>query len=167
MYTDALMSSSEVWGGTSGSSKTRAVECRLVHFPGRVDPGGPPSSRFSLRPLPITCTHATPIQRPHENDFVVQWLLDRCHNYFMLAIHGCFRSSVADFLSSGCHLSIERMKSRNNSFSSPSSTETLSSSEILGIVTLLEPPVQCPIELSSVYVGTISVTNLACRRASS
>ena len=96
----------------------------------------------------------------------MRWLLDRRRNYFMSAIHGCFRSSVADFLSSGRHLSIERMKSRNNSFSSPSSAETLSSSEILGIGTLLEPPVQCPIELSRVYVGTISMTNLACRRES-
>lgn len=96
----------------------------------------------------------------------MQWLLDRRRNYIVSAIHGCFRSSVADFLSSGRHLSIERMKSRNNSFSSPSSTETLSSSEILGIVTLLEPPVQCPIELSRVYVGTVSMTNLACRRPS-
>ena len=96
----------------------------------------------------------------------MQWLLDHRRNYTASAIHGCFRSSVADFLSSGRHLSIERMKSRNNSFSSPSSTETLSSSEISGIVTLLEPPVQCPIELSRVYVGTISVTDLARRRPS-
>jgi hypothetical protein len=61
---------------------------------------------------------------------------------------------------------MERMKSRNSSFSSPPSTEILSSGEILGIVTLLEPPVQCPIEFSRVYVGTISVTDLARRRPS-
>jgi hypothetical protein len=37
---------------------------------------------------------------------------------------------------------------------------------MLGIVTLLEPPVQCPIELSRVYIGTISVTDLARQRPS-
>jgi hypothetical protein len=58
------------------------------------------------------------------------------------------------------------MKSRNIFFSSPSSTEILSSSEIVGIVTLLEPHVQCSTELSRVYIGTISVTYLARRRLS-
>ena len=101
-----------------------------------------------------------------EDGFALKGLLDRRRTYIAPAIHGCFRSSVADFLSSGRHLSIERMKSRNNSFSSPSSTEILSSSEILGSVTLLEPPVQCPIELSRVNVGTILVTDLARRRPS-
>jgi hypothetical protein len=101
-----------------------------------------------------------------ESKFRVQWWLDRHYDYIASAIHGCFRSSVADFLSSGRHLSIDRMKSRNIFFSSPSSTEILSSNEIVGIVTLLEPPVQCPTELSRVYIETISVTYLARRRLS-
>jgi hypothetical protein len=90
-------------------------------------------------------------------------MLDR---YVLSAIHWCLRSSVADFLSSGCHLSIERTKSRNNSFSCPSTVEILCSSEILGIVTLLEPPVQCPIDFSRVYIEMISVTDLAHRKPS-
>jgi hypothetical protein len=97
------------------------------------------------------------------NDFAVHVLFDLRRDYVTSAIHGCFKSSVADILSSGRHLSIERMKSRNNSFSSPSITGSLSSSEILGILTLLEPPVQCPIKLSTVNVGTTSVTDLARR----
>jgi hypothetical protein len=90
------------------------------------------------------------IQKSLANDFAVHVLFDLRRDYVTSAIYGCFRSSIADFLSSGRHLSIERIKSRNNSFSLPSSTEILSSSEILGLVIPLEPPVQCPIEVSRV-----------------
>lgn len=96
-----------------------------------------------------------------EHDFAVQGLPDRRRIYILSAIHGCFRSSVADFLSSGRHCSMERMKSRNFSFSSTSNCKILSSSETLGIVTLSEPPVQCPVELSTVYTVMILVTDLA------
>jgi hypothetical protein len=141
-------------------TQPRTSQSSLVHLPQGATPR---TIITSLNSSTLTNMLQIVGQRTQflENEFAAQRRLDRHRTYTASAIHGCSRSSAADFLSSGRHLSIERTKSRNNSFSSPSSTEIRSSSDILGIVMLLEPPVQCPIKLSRVHVRTLSVTDPA------